>query len=82
MHDPGAPRRTGEVADSIARELGIQLTEAQLNALLRRRPNLRPPLLAGRRAWRCADVERVLSFLAASRVAQPAGNLNGPVEVA
>lgn len=71
MNDPNVTCRTGEVAATISGRLGVRVTEAQLNAVLRRRPDLAPPLVAGRRAWRQTDVEAVTRLLG-SRVATAA----------
>lgn len=50
---------TGEVARSHG------LAEGQLQALIRHRAELQPPLVRGRRRWRPEDVERLRAVLAA-----------------
>jgi hypothetical protein len=57
-------RRTGEVAIALSCHLKANVSERQINSLLRRRPELRPPMVAGRRAWRICDVERLRAALA------------------
>lgn len=59
-------RSTGEVARELSRETGHELTEKRINALLRRTPSIRPPLVGGRRAWRAGDVAELKKMLVAS----------------
>lgn len=58
-------RSTGEVARYLSHQIGRAITERQINALLRRRPDLSPSIIAGRRAWRAPDVAAMQEFLAA-----------------
>lgn len=63
MHDLAKLPGTGDVA----RSLKPPLTEAQVNAILRRRPEIRPPVVAGRRRWRPEDVAALEQHLQARR---------------
>jgi hypothetical protein len=68
---------TGGVARRLSLELGILLAEGQLQGILRRRPEIAPPLVRGRRRWRPEDVDTLRAYLARTRC-QPSGG--GPAE--
>lgn len=65
-------RRTGEVAQALSHRLGRQVTEAQINALLRRHPSMSPPIVAGRRAWRERDVDSLVHAMREGQVGRRA----------
>jgi len=61
---------TSEAAREASRRLGLDpgITEKQISNLLRRAPNLRPRLVAGRRVWTQADVDGLVRLLLTSRL--------------
>ena len=58
-HLPG----TGEVARRLAEDLGRPLSEGAVQQILRRRPEISPPVMNRRRRWRPQDVTALRVYL-------------------
>lgn len=41
----------------------FELSEGQLNGILRRRPEIKPPVARGRKRWRPEDIEALAEYL-------------------
>lgn len=65
MNQPNQVLSTGQVARRLADEFA--LTERSLNSLLRRRVDLAPPKILGRRAWSEAHIGRLAEALRVER---------------
>ena len=56
---------------AVGKQLNPPLTEAQVNAILRRRGEIVPPVVRGRRRWRPEDVEALRRYVTnTSRLAE------------
>jgi hypothetical protein len=47
---------------AVAGQFGM--TEAQINSILRRRGEIRPPIVSNRRRWRKSDIDALRDYLA------------------
>lgn len=54
---------TGEVARRLTKELGRTVSEGAIQQVLRRRPEINPPLVNRRRRWRAEDVKALLDYM-------------------
>ena len=57
------PVGTTQAAAVVSVAVNRCLTERQVNALLRRRPDIRPPLVGGRRLWSEKHVRQVIDLV-------------------
>lgn len=64
-------RGTGEVARQVTTLMGEVVTERQIQTLLRRVTAVAPSLVAGRRAWRDADVAALIAVIGNERGRTP-----------